>query len=302
MAIPSGIDYAAPLGDLPRSRAPWALEPARTAVLVHDLQRYFLEPFAPGCPALVGALDAAARIVAAAREAGVPVVYTAQTGDQDGARRGLQGDLWGPGMRAVAEHVGIVEQVAPAPGDIVLAKHRYSAFALSPLAEHLAAAGRDQLVIVGVYAHIGVTATALDAFQREVRPFVVADGVADFDAARHRLALEHVASCSGVVTLAADVVAALARTAPTTAPATVEPGAAWDAVVREALASLLPAAGVDAAFADADADLFLLGLNSLQAFDLLDVLADSGVDVDFAAFTQRATVAFLREQGRLLAH
>ena len=45
-----------------------------------------------------------------------------------------------------------------------------------------------------------------------------------------------------------------------------------------------------------DSDLFGLGLDSLRAFDLLDQLADEGVQVDFAAFTVEPTVAFLSRQ------
>lgn len=49
-----------------------------------------------------------------------------------------------------------------------------------------------------------------------------------------------------------------------------------------------------AALADPGADLFTLGLNSLQAFDVLDRLLESdGVDVDYADFTQNPTLDFL---------
>lgn len=297
MALPTLIDYAAPvppLRPLPQSRATWTLERDRAAVLVHDLQRYFLRPYAAGCPALEATLQQTAAVLAAARAAGVPVFYTAQHGDQEPVARGLQRDLWGPGMADDPEHTAIAAEVAPVPGEVVLTKHRYSAFARTDLAERLAAAGRDQLVITGVYAHIGVTATALDAFQREVHPFVVADAVADFGAEQHARALEQVAGCCGVVAMTADVVAALS-----VQPAGEQSG--WDALLRGTLARLLPADVVEAAFADPEADLFELGFDSLRAFELLDVLADEGADIDFGDFTRRPTVAFLREQAALVS-
>lgn len=81
MTLPALIDYATPR-HTPTNRVNWTLDPSRAAVLVHDLQRYFFRAFAPGCPALERALAATAEILAAARAAGVPVFYTAQTGDQ----------------------------------------------------------------------------------------------------------------------------------------------------------------------------------------------------------------------------
>ena len=296
MTLPVGIDYEAPLNDLPVSRATWTLDAGRAAVLVHDLQRYFLTPYADGCAAGAGAVEATARVVAAARAAGVPVFFTAQQGDQQPAERGLQGDLWGPGMKAVPEHTAIVAEVAPAAGEVVVEKHRYSAFARGELAELLAAAGRDQLIVAGVYAHIGVTATALDAFQREIHPFVVADAVADLSAEQHRAALEVIASCCGVVILADDVIAALGGAA---SSAGADDG--WDERFEGALAPLLAPEAIAAVFSDPDADLFELGLDSLRAFDFLDALSDDGLDLDFGEFTRSPTLNWLRAQAGSVA-
>ncbi|MFT4217821.1 MAG: isochorismatase family protein [Micropruina sp.] len=294
MTLPAGIDYEALVNDLPVSRAGWTPDASRAAVLVHDLQNYFVTAYADGCPALAGAIAATQRVLRAARAAGVRVFYTAQQGDQDATERGLQGELWGPGMRGVPEHTAIVAEVAPVDGEEVVAKHRYSAFARTDLADRLVADGRDQLILVGVYAHIGITATALDAFQREIRPFVVADAVADLDADRHRGALELIASCCGVVVRADDLIATLEA-------ASTSGAGGWDGRIQAALTGLLRPEALDAFFADPESDLFALGLDSLRAFDFLDALADDGLDVDFGAFTQSPTLNWLRRQADSLA-
>jgi len=58
--------------------------------------------------------------------------------------------------------------------------------------------GRDQLLITGVYAHIGCTATAVEAFQRDIETFIAADAVADFSRADHDQALHWIARTCGV--------------------------------------------------------------------------------------------------------
>lgn len=292
MTLPHLIDYQSPVPparDLPASRAAWDLDTARADVLVHDLQRYFLRPFAPGCPALGAALSRTAEVLTAARTAGVPVFYTAQDGDH--SDRGLQGDLWGPGMTATGEDTAIVPEVAPVAGDHLLTKRRYSAFAKSDFGERLAEHGRDQLVITGVYAHIGITATAFDGFQREVHPFVVADAVAAFTRDQHARALDLVADACGVVIGAEAVVDRFATTAP--APQ------GWEADVRTALTAAVGAEALATATADPRADLFALGLTSLKAFALLDDLADVGIDIDFGDLVRNPTLEFLLDQGRV---
>ncbi|WP_374405806.1 isochorismatase family protein [Pelagerythrobacter sp.] len=198
--LPTVAPYDLPReADLPPSRADWSLDMSRAALLVHDMQDYFLAAFEPGKAPLESLVANVAALLDHCRAAGVPVFHTAQKGAQDRRDRGLQGDLWGPGMRAIAEHEAVAAAVTPGPDDIVLVKHRYSAFQRSNLETLVHARGRDQLMICGVYAHIGCQATAYEAFQRDVHPFFIADALADFSREWHDLALRAVADCSGVV-------------------------------------------------------------------------------------------------------
>jgi bifunctional isochorismate lyase/aryl carrier protein len=96
-------------------------------------------------------------------------------------------------MSAHPDDRAIVTELAPGPGDLVLGKLRYSAFHGCDLAGTIRALGRDQLVVCGVYAHVGCLMTACDAFAHDIRPFLVADAVADLGPRHHRLALEYAA-------------------------------------------------------------------------------------------------------------
>lgn len=208
--LPRIAPYPLPTeADLPPARAGWRLAAPRAALLVHDMQRYFLRPYDADAAPLAPAVANIARLLAAARAAGLPVFYTAQEVRQDRRDRGLQADLWGPGMQDEAEHRPILAALAPQAGEHVLTKHRYSAFQRSNLAGLMRARGRDQLLICGVYAHIGCLLTAAEAFMRDIEPFLVADATADFSREKHDLAIGYVAAVCGVPCTARQVEAAL---------------------------------------------------------------------------------------------
>ncbi len=208
--LPAIAPYPLPTpSDLPKARAPWVAERQRAALLVHDMQRYFLRPYAAGASPLAPVVANIARLVAHCRSLGIPIFYTAQDVKQDRRDRGLQAHLWGPGMTDSLEHRPIVPELAPNDADIVLVKHRYSAFQRSNLEPLMRARGRDQLVICGVYAHIGCLLTAADAFMRDIEPFFIADAVADFSREKHDSAIAYVADVCGVPLLAHQIMDAL---------------------------------------------------------------------------------------------
>ncbi|MDX3970285.1 MAG: isochorismatase family protein [Bradyrhizobium sp.] len=199
MGLPKIASYELPfVAQIPLARAKWAFDPDRAALLIHDMQNYFVGAFQPDASPITPVITNIARLKTAAVTAGMPVFYTAQNGNQDRRDRGLQADLWGPGMTTMPEHQPIIDLLRPAADDIVLVKHRYSAFQQSNLADLMRVRGRDQIVISGIYAHIGCLMTAGEAFQRDIKPFFAADAVADFSREQHDMALSYVAATCGI--------------------------------------------------------------------------------------------------------
>jgi isochorismate hydrolase len=198
--IPSTTTYPMP-DTLPPARVQWQLRPERAVLLIHDMQRYFLRPFpataAPGAALVRNCVALRDRCAAL----GIPIAYTAQPGDMSDRDRGLLKDFWGAGMTAGPADREVLDELTPVPGDWTFTKWRYSAFHRSDLLNRIRRAGRDQLVVAGVYASTGILATALDAFAHDIQVFLAADAVADFDEAHHRLALELAAErCALVLT------------------------------------------------------------------------------------------------------
>lgn len=265
MAIPKLNHYPLPTAEeLPDNRASWELDTSRAVLLIHDMQEHFIGFYGKDSPLIHNLIDNIARLRAWCRERDIPVVYTAQPTDQPAADRALLNDFWGPGLTAAEPgKEAIVAALAPADDDTVLTKWRYSAFQRSPLGTLMRDQGRDQLLITGVYAHIGCLATALEAFMTDIQAFMVGDAVADFSAEEHRLALRYVASRCGCVTALADLIGDDTR----------EPGQDW---LKTRLATLMDE---DLSAVADDDNLLDHGLDSLQVMNLVADLKTRGVPV-----------------------
>lgn len=204
--IPPIAPYRLPPRDaLPENTVRWTADPDRAVLLIHDMQSYFLKPFEDGMRSeLVGNI---ADLKKRCGALGVPVAYTAQPGGMTDRQRGLLKDFWGPGMRTDETERAVVPEIEPTADDLVSTKWRYSAFFGSELLQRMRALQRDQLVICGVYAHIGVLSTALEAFSNDIQPFLVADALGDFSEDRHTMTLEYAARCCAMVVRTEDVLA-----------------------------------------------------------------------------------------------
>lgn len=203
MAIPSITSYPLPVAaELPVNRVQWKVVPQRAVLLIHDMQDYFLRFYGADNPLVTQLLANIVAIRQWAKAQGIPVVYTAQPAEQRPEDRALLNDMWGPGLTAADPALkAVVHAIAPETDDTVLVKWRYSAFQRSDLQERMQQWQRDQLIIVGVYAHIGCMTTALDAFMRDIQAFMVADAVADFSEQEHHMALNFIAGrCGAVIT------------------------------------------------------------------------------------------------------
>ena len=176
---------AGPHGSAFSGRVGWG---ARPAVLVVDLVRAYTEPDGPfALPDPGPAVDATAALVAAARSAGHPVVWTVvryATGLADGGLFVRKV----PALSAFAEDApggwGALT-LDPAPGEPVVAKQYASAFFGTTLAATLHTAGVDTLVVTGVSTSGCVRATAMDALNSGFRPQVVRSACADRTVALH---------------------------------------------------------------------------------------------------------------------
>ncbi|MFG2640475.1 isochorismatase family protein [Streptomyces sp. NPDC048370] len=199
MGLPTVGPYSLPdRSALPRSCVTWSIDPARAALLILDMQNHFVEAFPAGQSPVVELVDNIVALRELAGPLGIPVVFSAEPAAQRPGQRGLVADVWGPGIGDEPDAAAIVTPLTPRTGEHLLANVRHNAFLRSHLGRLLRSEGRDQLIICGVHAHLGVLLTAADAFMNDIQPFVVADAVADFSPEEHAMALRWAAR-SGVV-------------------------------------------------------------------------------------------------------
>ncbi|MDL9938977.1 isochorismatase family protein [Gordonia sp. ABSL1-1] len=214
MPLPAIAPYDLPdTGLLPPRRAGWAPDPQRAVLLIHDMQEYFVSAF-DGAP-MPEVVENVRALRDACDQMGIPVILSAQPPRQAPERRGLLTDLWGPGI-ATDEEAAVIAPLAPRDSDVEMVKWRYSAFVRTDLADQMRRLGRDQLIITGIYAHIGCMLTAADAFMRDLSPFLAADAVADFSRAEHLHTIGYVNSTCGASLTTAEIVKDLTGTPPTT--------------------------------------------------------------------------------------
>jgi maleamate amidohydrolase len=190
------------------------IEPGETpAILVVDLQHLHTDPASPlaGAPLIDRAVENTARVLAAARDAGVPVFHTVVCWDGD---REL--GMWTHKLPFLAEctpdsHWAQVDERLWETGDVLLPKMRPSFFHGTPLHSLLTFAGCDTVVVTGATTSGCVRATIVDAFSNNFRTIVPEDCVGDHERGPHEANLRDVHRRYAEVTTSEDVLGYLAE-------------------------------------------------------------------------------------------
>jgi biuret amidohydrolase len=202
---------------IPARPYPYDFDPARTALLVIDMQRDFVEPGGFG-EALGNDVSLLRRIIpdlqqvlATAREIGLPVIHTREGHRPDLAdcpptkrRRGNLprgiGDQGPMGRILVRGERGhdLINELAPLPGEIVVDKPGKGAFFATDLDLILRGRGIESLIVCGVTTEVCVSTTVREANDRGYECLVLEDCVASYFPEFHRSALDMIAAQGGI--------------------------------------------------------------------------------------------------------
>lgn len=170
-------------------------------------------------------------LVEAARERGLPIVFTRNTIAPDYRDAGLAVEVH-PEMRTLGALVAgtwdhaLVPELQPREGELVLDKPRSSSFFATPLARWLHARGVDVTIVCGFTTNMCVEATVRDAFSHDFRSVVPDDATASVTEAYHQAGLANLRFLATAIAPAREIAGAiLAHPRPTT---TTDPGATME--------------------------------------------------------------------------
>jgi len=161
-------------------------DPARSALLVVDMQEYFR-------PVALSVADNISHVLAACRSRSVPVFYTRHGHKDITADGGMIYEWWGQSVTYGADEWRIMPEVAPKHGDTVLDKRRYSAFRGTGLDGMLQELGITELIVTGVLTNCCCENTAREAFDLDYRVFFASDATAAVNEELHLSTLRNLA-------------------------------------------------------------------------------------------------------------
>jgi nicotinamidase-related amidase len=210
---------------------PFTFDPATTALLVIDMQRDFMEPGGFGetlgndVAQLRRVIEPTAALLAVCRAAGLTVIHTreghlpdlsdcppAKLNRGDPSRRiGAPGPMGRILIRGEPGH-DIIDELAPAPGEVVIDKPGKGAFYDTQLGGILTGLGVRSLVVAGVTTEVCVHTTVREANDRGYECLVLSDCVGSYFPQFQEAGLAMIAAQGGIfgwVAPSTDLISAL---------------------------------------------------------------------------------------------
>lgn len=163
------------------------INPSSTAVIVIDMQNDFIAPGAPlETPMGMELMPRLQILLGHARQTGMEVIFTAHAHRRNGCDMGLFGEIYPPiqnqvGLVDETAGVDIYPEVAPQGDEVVIKKHRYSAFFGTDLDIILRTRKIDTVVITGVTTENCCHATARDAMFHGYKVAFISDATGTYN-------------------------------------------------------------------------------------------------------------------------
>jgi len=174
-----------------RARRQYRLDARTSALLVMDMQDYFLEEdshaHVPSANAIIPQIEKLQQVFFGKH---LPVI---QTRHINNTRNAGQMAKWWQELITKDNPLSRITQQLSHQGACVLSKTQYDAFFNTPLEEKLKSSGVTQVVITGVMAHLCCETTARSAFVRGFEVFFVIDATATYNRQFHQSTLINLA-------------------------------------------------------------------------------------------------------------
>jgi nicotinamidase-related amidase len=186
------------------------LNPARSALLVIDMQRFFLDPASPSftCGGLA-ILPNLKKLIQAYRSRKLPVIYTRHVHHPSLLDAGIMGWWWQGMCKEGSPESEVYDDIAPRRGEKEVLKHRYSSFYNTDLETVLRCMKVEDLVICGIMTNMCCESTARGAYYRDFRVFFLADATGSITEEMHLASLLNLAFGFAWVTNADTILAQL---------------------------------------------------------------------------------------------
>lgn len=190
-----------------RRRRQLRVDLARTALVVADMQRFFLEEdshaFIPSAMAIIAGLQ---KLIASYRAYNRPIVWTRHINTPENA--GMM-KMWWRDLLSRDNPLSQLSPAMPVGDDIVLEKSQYDAFYGTDLEDLLRSKGISQIAICGVMTHLCCETIARSAFVRGFEVLFLIDATATYNEAFHRGSLCNLAHGFAYPLLVDELIAAL---------------------------------------------------------------------------------------------
>ncbi|MEO0098329.1 MAG: isochorismatase family protein [candidate division WOR-3 bacterium] len=187
------------------------LNPKKACLLVIDMQNDFLTPgsevYIPEGEAIIPNIK---KLLTLFRKKRLPVIYTAHVHKNPKVDGGMTAEWWpelkaGRVLKAGSKGAEIHPALKP-KDELVIYKHRYSAFYNTNLEICLRGLKVTDLVITGVMTNICCESTARDAFFRDFRVFFLADATASPFPELHLATLKNLAYAFAYITTTEEII------------------------------------------------------------------------------------------------